>query len=169
MTGGELDLGAIVRALNDQGVEYVVIGAVALAGHGHVRGTTDVDVVPSPRLGNLERLVAALEALGARPWLPPGFPADSAPRRLDAALLDTGRNFAFVTPLGELDVMQDVPGAPPYEELRRDAVEAEVGPGLTVRICSRRHLVAMKAASGRPQDKVDLGELGRPEGERGAP
>ena len=36
---------ALIRALNREGVEYVVIGAVALGLHGLARATEDVDLV----------------------------------------------------------------------------------------------------------------------------
>jgi hypothetical protein len=156
-----VDLAAIIRLLLAYDVDFVVIGAVAVAGHGYVRGTTDVDIVPSPASPNLKRLADALDDLNARPWLPPGFPAEDAPARVEQGLLATGRNFALLTSLGELDVMQDVPGAPSYDELRADSVEAELEPGVTVRICSYDHLAAMKRASGRSKDALDLEELGR--------
>jgi predicted nucleotidyltransferase len=165
VSGSELDLAAILRSLNEHEVDYVVIGAVAVAGHGYVRGTTDLDVVPEPATPNLERLAAALAELEARPWLPPGFPAETAPRELDVGLLETGRNFALLTRFGELDVMQDVPGAPAYDELRAEALEAPLVSGLVVRICSYEHLAAMKRASGRAQDALDLDELNRILGE----
>ena len=136
----------------------MVIGAVAVAGHGYVRATTDVDVVPADARTNLERLEAALQALDAQPWLPPGFPA-RAPARVDLGLLETGRNFALITRFGEIDVMQDVPGAPPYEELRAGAIDAQIELDLVVPICGYSHLTSMKEATGRARTQLDLDEL----------
>lgn len=36
---------AILKAFHDKGVEYLVIGAHALAAHGHVRATLDIDLL----------------------------------------------------------------------------------------------------------------------------
>jgi len=42
------DLAAMVATLHDEGVRHVVIGGVAVAAHGFVRATADVDLVPDP-------------------------------------------------------------------------------------------------------------------------
>ena len=58
--------------------------------------------------------------------------------------------------------MQWVPGVPgelAYEHLASNAVDTTLG-GHPVRVCSRDDLIAMKRAAGRPQDLVDLEELG---------
>jgi hypothetical protein len=60
----ELDIQGILEQLAEAGVEYVVIGGVAVGFHGYVRATKDLDVVPSPDRPNLERLAGALRALG---------------------------------------------------------------------------------------------------------
>jgi hypothetical protein len=68
----------------------------------------------------------------------------------------------LATRLGRLDVMQWVPGIPgdlAFEHLARGAVVTSLG-GRPVRVCSREDLIAMKRAAGRPQDLLDLEELG---------
>ncbi len=55
-----------IGCLNRHGVVYVVIGGAAVQSHGApVRRTTDIDIVPQPDAANIDRLVAALEELGA--------------------------------------------------------------------------------------------------------
>lgn len=56
----------VFAALDRHGVEYVVIGGVAVQAHGNPRTTLDVDFVAAPELANIERLAAALEDLQAR-------------------------------------------------------------------------------------------------------
>ncbi len=63
-----------------------------------------------------------------------------------------------MTDLGQVDVLQVVPHIPRYADMEAEAEVAELG-GLKVRICSLRHLVAMKVAAGRPQDLADLEAL----------
>lgn len=62
----ELDIHGILLALVEEGVEFLLIGGVAVGFHGFVRGTKDVDVVPAPDPANLTRLSRALEKLDAK-------------------------------------------------------------------------------------------------------
>jgi hypothetical protein len=68
----------------------------------------------------------------------------------------------LITRLGRVDIMQWVPGIPgelAFEHLSREAIDTTLS-GHRVRVCSRADLIAMKRAAGRPQDLVDLEELG---------
>jgi hypothetical protein len=56
----------VIAALADAGVEYALIGGLAVTGHGLPRATKDVDIVPAPHGRNLERLADVLRALDAR-------------------------------------------------------------------------------------------------------
>lgn len=153
----------LIAALADAGVEYVLIGGLAVGAHGFPRATKDVDIVPAPDLPNLERLARLLSTLGAEhhglgDFGPSEFPFDPH----DPAQLAEGGNFVLTTRLGRLDVMQWVPGIPgelAFEHLARNAVEITLNRRL-IRVCSRDDLIAMKRAAGRPQDLVDLQELG---------
>jgi hypothetical protein len=59
----------VLGALRDHRVDFLVIGGIAVAAHGYVRATKDVDIIPNPERDNVERLMAALVALDARPDL----------------------------------------------------------------------------------------------------
>ncbi len=56
----------MLRELVEGGVEFLLIGGVAVGYHGHVRATKDVDVVPNPERENLERLAKVLRELEAQ-------------------------------------------------------------------------------------------------------
>ena len=60
------DLTGLVRTLNQAGVRYVVIGGIAVAAHGYVRATEDLDIVPEPSPENLDELGNTLIRIGAR-------------------------------------------------------------------------------------------------------
>lgn len=60
------DVGHIFATLDAHGVEYVVVGGIAVQVHGHVRMTNDLDLIPAPTPRNLERLATALTELHAR-------------------------------------------------------------------------------------------------------
>ncbi len=139
--------------LAEHAVEYVIVGGLAVQVHGHVRTTIDVDVFPSPDPSNLARLADALNELGAR-VLNPG----SERLEIDAAMLPRATLWQFTTPHGSIDVLHDAPGAPPYDELRRGALEIHLG-DLSVAVASRDDLIGMKCASARSIDLEDIAAL----------
>lgn len=67
---------------------------------------------------------------------------------------------AALDALGAPDSAVDsgAPGVPPYTDLRARAIEVEVR-GTPIRIASLDDLIAMKRASGRPQDLRDIADL----------
>ncbi|HTN23190.1 MAG TPA: DUF6036 family nucleotidyltransferase [Solirubrobacteraceae bacterium] len=147
-----LDLRALLATLQRHGVEYTVIGGVAVQVHGHRRTTKDLDVIPGPERANLQRLAAALADLRAHPRDVPG----GAPT---AEHLETA---PIVPPLttdhGELHILRDVPGAPAYADLRARALVIDFD-GITLAIAGLDDLIAMKRASGRPADERDIAAL----------
>lgn len=56
-------LATVCRLLNEAGVAYVVVGGFALAFHGVVRATRDVDILIEPTIDNARRALEALEGL----------------------------------------------------------------------------------------------------------
>src|SRR4051812_15915753 len=151
------DLAGLVRVLGDYRVEFVVIGGVAVAAHGYVRATEDLDLVPEPDRDNLDRLGNALVSIDAR--------LASDPRRelrpAERTALYRGRNLTLTTRLGDLDVVQRLPGVPGFAALAADAEHSSIG-GVAIAVCSRAHLIAMKAARGSAQDQADLEALRSP-------
>lgn len=150
-----LDLRALLQALDDHKVRFVVIGGVAVGAHGYVRSTADLDIVPEPSRGNADRLARALAALeaslpmdGGRPFIPAG----------DVSSLTRRRNVTLETRAGALDVVQRAAGMPSFEQLDRDAVESDLL-GVPVRVCSLGHLRQMKQARASAQDRADLENL----------
>jgi hypothetical protein len=58
------DLREFVELLNSNGVEYLVVGAFAVASHGYPRFTADIDFLVRPAGANAEAVVATLEEFG---------------------------------------------------------------------------------------------------------
>lgn len=143
----------LLRTLREHGVDFIVIGAFAVAAHGFVRGTKDVNVIPNPDPANLERLAAALAALDARHDLGDVRP-EEMPLELDLAGLEQRGNWFLNTRYGRLDVMQAVEGARSYDKLRAAAV---VQSGIAY--VGLDDLIAMKHAAGRDLDHVDIRAL----------
>jgi predicted nucleotidyltransferase len=151
----ELAFDELLRRLGDAGVEFVVVGGLAVNAWGVVRGTKDVDVVAAPAAENLKRL--AQVAVDAGGHVQQGEAFLGSPVSIASALTG-GEQVGIETDLGRLDVVQGLDGVPGYEELRAQATEAEVL-GVRVLICSREHLMAMKRAAGRTRDLADLEDL----------
>jgi hypothetical protein len=138
-----------LRALADAAVDFVVVGGVAGGAHGSSYPTYDLDVAYARNRENLERLAEALRSLGARLR---GAPTD-VPFLLDARTLEAGAKFTFQTDMGDLDILGDAAGAPPYDRLRAEALSIDVD-GRRIRVASLDHLIAMKEASARTKDKL---------------
>ena len=114
--------------------------------------TKDLDVIPDPGRANLERLAAALADLGAHPRDVPGG-APTAEHLEHAPIVPP-----LTTDHGELHILRDVPGAPPYADLRARALVIDFD-GTTLAIAGLDDLIAMKRASGRPADERDIAAL----------
>lgn len=136
---------AIVTALDDAGVDYAVVGALALAVHGAPRATTDIDLLVRPETA--ERILQLVAALGfGHPALPMTFPDGMRMRR--------------VTKLAEGDSLTlDLILVDPNLEsvwATRASFETQAGP---VRVISREALIQMKLAAGRTRDIADVERL----------
>ena len=145
----------LLRRLSEAGVEFVLIGGLAVNAWGVVRGTKDVDVVVAPDPGNLKRVAGVAVALHGH--IQTGESFLSTPPSI-AAKLASGERVAIDTELGQLDVVQGLDGVPTYDELSTRATEAEVL-GIRVLVCSFEDLKAMKRAAGRTRDHADLEDL----------
>jgi predicted nucleotidyltransferase len=154
----ELDIQGILEALDRGGVEFLVIGGVAVGFHGFVRATKDVDIVPSPEPQNLEKLAGALVALNAQIEGAEEFTEGELPDPLDPETLALGGNWVLRTRLGRFDIMQWIDEDALWEKLSPTAIEADIG-GLTVKFVSYESLVSLKQSAGRPQDLIDLQRL----------
>lgn len=151
--GGVLNPKALLSALADHGVEFVVIGGFSLAVHGYVRATKDIDIVPEPSPANLARLAAALRELHAEVALG-DIGTDELGLKPDETGLLAGGNWVLLTRHGRLDVMQDVPGVRDFANLRSRAVEVD-----GTLYAGYDELISMKVASGREEDLRDIGAL----------
>jgi len=63
VTRSKSRLATVCRLLNEGGVAYVVVGGFALAFHGVVRATKNIDILIEPTLDNAQRALQALEKL----------------------------------------------------------------------------------------------------------
>ena len=160
----ELDIRGILEELNGAGVEFLVIGGVAVGFHGYVRATKDVDIVPAPDPQNLAKLAAVLQTLDAQLEGADDFDDEELPNPLDPEALALGGNWVLRTRLGRFDIMQWIGEDPLWERLSPTAIEAEIG-GLAVTMVGYEELIALKENAGRPEDLIDLQRLRQARGE----
>jgi predicted nucleotidyltransferase len=152
----EIDFPALLRALSESGVEFIVVGGVAAVAHGSARITFDLDVVYRRTQPNIERLATSLAAYS--PYLrgaPPGLPF-----RFDAETIQRGLNFTLSTTLGPVDLLGEITGGGGYEDLLPNTIAAELF-GFTCRCLGLRKLIETKRAAGRPKDSEAIAELER--------
>ena len=145
------DFRRLVDALARAGVEFVIVGGVAVVAHGHVRATGDLDVCYARTTENFECIARALAPF--RPWLR-GAPRQ-LPFTLDARTIKNGLNFTLTTEVGDVDLLGELTGVGGYDQVARDAVEIELY-GNAVRVASLDVLERNKLAIGRAKDLLDI-------------
>jgi len=152
---------AIVRALNDSQVRFIVVGGIAVASHGYLRQTKDVDLVIELQHGNVIRGLLALQTLGYFPRVPvtPEQFADTGLRESwirDKRLIVLNL-FSDAHPQTPVDIFAREPFV--FSTEHEAALVDEVTHGVPVRIVSLPTLLRMKAEAGRPEDLLDIEQL----------
>ena len=152
---------AIVRALNDARVQYLIVGGLAVNAHGYERFTRDVDLVIGLERENITRGLRSLMAIGYHlriPVTPEQF-ADPALRERwrrdkNMVVLQLWSDKHRRTPV-------DVFVYEPFDfagEMSR-ALRLPVWGGETAPIVSYKTLLKLKRSAGRLQDLADIEKL----------
>ena len=151
------DAPAIIAALQQHDVRFVVIGGVAAIAHGSPLPTEDLDVTPDRAPENVESLVEALRDLDAKLRTERGAVAFP----LDAHMLAAAEIWTLTTRAGDLDLVFDPPGTRGYDDLRRGAVALDLGAGAPVLVAALPDVIRSKEASNREKDRMQLPALRR--------
>jgi hypothetical protein len=141
---------AVLRWLNANKVDYVLVGPVAAAVRGDTESSGPVAIVPAPYGRNYERLSTALTASHARLRIPehrPGSSDELAAIKLTPEKLSRGTRWMLRCESYDIDVevraarRTDAPaGAPRYQELLYEAGRFELAPELSVEAASTEDL-----------------------------
>ena len=142
---------AILAALVDEGVDFVVIGSMAMAAQGLPRATQDLDLFVAPEIENLEALKRALGSLFDDPSIEEIDPEELAGAYPAVQYVPPHGRYSldFVTRLGEAFGWDDL--AAGSEEVAFE--------GVTVRVATPGMLYRMKKDTIRPQDRADAARL----------
>jgi hypothetical protein len=132
----------------DGGVEFVIVGAYALAFHGAPRASGDIDIFVRPNPANAQRVFAALARFGA--------PLGSA-GVVAADFAQAGAVYQIGLPPRRIDVLTEISGVT-FDEAWASRVTVEVE-GRVVGFIGRAMLLKNKEAAGRPQDIADVARL----------
>jgi hypothetical protein len=135
----------ILAAFEAEGVQYVLVGAMAMAAHGLIRATRDIDFFVSPDADNVERLRRALRALYDDPSVEEITAED---------LAGAYPAIEYSPPHGRysMDILARLGEAFRYEDLESHDVVVE---GVRLRVATPRMLHRMKRDTVRPQDRLD--------------
>ncbi len=128
-------------------VEFVIVGAYALAFHGAPRFTGDMDLLVRPERENAERVVAALTDFG---FGSAGLAA--------ADFVEAGQVVQLGVPPVRVDILTSISGVP-WDEAAEGAEAGAFG-GLEVPFLGREEYVANKRSLDRAKDRADLEALG---------
>lgn len=139
------DFRDLIAALNVRRVEFVVIGAFALAYHGRPRATGDMDVWIRPTAENARRTLDALKDFG--------FGSVGLTERD----ILSGKVIQLGYPPVRIDLLTDIDGVGP-DEIWNERVAGSFG-DQPAHYISKRCLILNKKATGRAQDLADLEAL----------
>ena len=140
------DFKELLLDFNARNVEYLVVGAHALAAHGHVRATKDLDVWVRPDQANAARVIQALDDFGA----------PLADLTIDD-LTKPGTIFQIGLPPLRIDIITHIDGVD-FFDAWRDRLQIMFD-GAPVNVISRHHLIDNKKAAARLQDLADVEKL----------
>lgn len=132
----------MLSALNAADVDYLVVGAYAMAAHGCPRATGDIDIWIRPTKENAARVWVALKTFGAP---------------TSQVTVDDFHTPDVVYQIGvapqRVDLLTSISGVD-FETAWENRLEIDLD-GLSAPVIGRRELLENKVASGRPKDLVD--------------
>lgn len=140
------DFDEFIGSLTAHGVEFLIVGAYALAFHGAPRFTGDLDVLIKPALDNAERLLSAVRDFG--------FPV--AELTADAVVQERRMLQMGMEPV-QIHIMSSISGVTWDEAWATRASVQLVNRELP--ILGRDALLKNKRAAGRPKDLADIDAL----------
>ena len=136
----------VLRALSAENAEYLVVGGYALAAHGHVRATGDIDVWVGDDSENAKKVFAGLARFGA---------PLSRIQPKDFAVPDVVFQMGIVP--NRVDILTSIDGVA-FADAWAHRIHSDYR-GFSYPVISLEHLKANKKATGRPKDLQDLAML----------
>jgi hypothetical protein len=136
------DYKEMLSILLENKVDFLLVGAYAMAAHGYPRATADLDIFIRPDFENAKKVYKALADFGAP---------------MDSVTIEDFEKPGTIFQIGviprRIDVINEIDGVS-YEEADNDKVIVDIE-ALKVPIISKPKLIINKKASGREKDRLD--------------
>jgi len=142
------DFRDLLTCLADAQVDFVIVGGFAVAHHGHVRATKDIDVLVRASAVNATHVMHGLVAFGA-PVQVLNITAHDFARE--------GKVIQLGVPPFRVDLLTSISGID-FDAAVANTSAIDVD-GRQVRVIGLDALIKNKRAAGRPQDLADVAEL----------
>jgi hypothetical protein len=143
----EPDFKELLVLLNSHSVEYIIVGAYALAFHGAPRFTGDLDIFVRPDPENAQRILAALRDFGF-----------GSVGLSEEDFIKPNQVIQLGVPPVRIDFVTSIT-AVAWDDAERGSILAVLD-DVPVRFIGKDHFVANKRAIGRKKDLADLEALG---------
>ena len=144
----------LVHAITKAKIKYCLVGGYAVAMHGAVRGTVNIDLVININETSLSKMQTALQSLGLLNHLPI-TPKDIATYRDEYIKNKNLIAWNFTNPNNPGEAVDIII---PYDFDDMETVTKMVG-RLSVTVVSIKDLIRMKKRAGRQQDLIDIKAL----------
>lgn len=152
----------LFRALEREGVRYLVVGGVAVNLHGAERMTSDVDLMLALDAENLKRFFSAVKDFGFKPVVPATLEQLCDADTLDVWIREKHMLAFALRPTQDMAPTVDILVKPvvSFEDayMRRYKVKVE---GIEISVAAAEDLITLKSGTGREIDKSDIRALRR--------
>jgi len=153
----ELDYKTIFKELNDNGIDYLVVGGLAVNLFGVPRLTYDIDLMIHMDSENIKKLILKLTQWGYKPKIPVDPLEFADEEKRNSWISEKGMKafnlFSEYLPIGEIDIVIYSPI--PYKILKERAVKIQIQ-DIIIPVISIHDLIEIKLQTGRKQDLSDV-------------
>jgi len=144
----------VIRALDEHRVKYALVGGYAVALHGAIRGTVDVDIAIALNRATFKRAETALREIGLESRLP--VTAEEVFAFREEYIRNRNlKAWSFANPCNPLEVVDILI----TEDAKRISTVSKRAFGMTVKVAAIADLIAIKQKAGRAQDLEDIEAL----------
>ncbi len=141
------DYKEMLQILQNQDVDFILVGAYALAAQGYPRSTLDIDIWVDPTRENSMKVFKALSEFGA--------PLDEiGPNSFE----QKGIMFQIGVAPCRIDIITEISGDIDFQSARNRANQVKIE-DISLNILSIEDLIKNKEATGRPKDIEDANRL----------
>ena len=150
----------VLKAFDEEGVRYLIVGGFAVNLYGYVRLTVDLDIMVDLEAGNLMNLVKIMERVNYTPRVPVKSIDLIDEKTRDTWVKEKGAVvFTFIDlkdPVKHIDIFLK---NPVDFERAYHARKVLTLKGIQINVASIEDLIALKQLSGRPRDIEDIAHL----------